>query len=425
MKSASDYRKGTKRYVIASLAEAGKSKRETYEMLVPAVTDQVRPMIFSANVNGSRIPKPMSEQFQELKNEIGRVYAILGKSVSADFEAEEVSDDEPAETVEETSTICDDCGIAENAYSNLTYDKSTGLTLCAACLARQNEEIEEVDDTPKAKGKNSVKAELAYFLRRIREIRAFCTERAERSEPIDELGVRPSQAAAKLILAGIPANALLAAMTFHWPRDARNDAGIADFDFIALSRKIAKEREIDMAGKHVLFPYVLTLCEERIPVMLVGPMGSGKSHIARQVAEFLEVPYGETALSAGATRGDLLGRLTANNENPFILSKFCEIYSGGGVFNFEEIDAALPEVLITLNNALSSNRMFNSANGEEYDRHADFIPFSTANTWGTGANRQYVARERLDAATIDRWRMGRVFVPLDETIEEEILFGRL
>jgi cobaltochelatase CobS len=55
------------------------------------------------------------------------------------------------------------------------------------------------------------------------------------------------------------------------------------------------------------------------------------------------------------------------------------------------------------------------------DRSENFVPVSTANTFGLGANREYTARERLDAATIDRWRMGRIFIPLDNSVEESIL----
>lgn len=387
--TAKDWRKGTKRYVIASLAEGDYTKRQTFDALKPHVESQTKPMVFSANVGGHRTPKPISEQLIELKNEIGRVYAILGRATSADFDSEEIPKDAPEETPEKPK------------------------------------EIPAEDGKPRAKHKATVRDEIAYFVRRVREIRALLKRRAEMSEAYDELGNRPAWAAARLIPAGIPADALLDVMTFHWDADVRADAGIKPFDFKRLSRQIAEEREIDMTGKHELFPYVLTLVEERVPVMLVGPMGAGKSYLAKQISEFLGLPYGETACSAGATRGDFYGRLTASQERPFILSKFAEIYSGGGVFNFEEIDAALPEILIALNNALAGDAFFNSSNGEQYEMHADFIAIATANTWGTGASRMYNARERLDSATLDRWRMGRVLVELDEKIENEIAFSRL
>ena len=72
--------------------------------------------------------------------------------------------------------------------------------------------------------------------------------------------------------------------------------------------------------------------------------------------------------------------------------------------------------------ALAGDKFFNSANGEEYDRSPDFIAGATANTWGTGATTEFTGRSKLDAATIDRWRMGRVFVDYDPVIARKILY---
>src|SRR5262245_21495138 len=223
-----------------------------------------------------------------------------------------------------------------------------------------------------------------------------------------------------MIPAGVPADFLLHVMTLAWGEGARLDAGIRNVDyseFVALSQSVIAQRGIgpiksSATGKFneppEMFGYVLLLAEERVPVYLHGGMGTGKSFLASQVADYLGVPYGETAMSAGATRGDLYGRLTASSDKPFIASSFTGIYSNGGVFNFEEIDAALPEVVIALNNALAGTSFHNSSNSEIYAQSRDFMPMATGNTLMTGADRLYIARERLDAATIDRWRMGRV-----------------
>lgn len=125
-------------------------------------------------------------------------------------------------------------------------------------------------------------------------------------------------------------------------------------------------------------------------------------------------------MTPGATRGDLLGRHTVSG---FIPSQFVEIYSGGGVFNFEEIDASDPSMLIVVNNALASDSLFNSANGEVYKKHPDFIALATANTFGLGSDSKYTGREKLDLATIDRFRMGRVVVTLDENLADHLMFG--
>lgn len=392
----SDFRRGTKQFMIAELAERGLTKREAFTELRPLVESQIRPMVFTANVAGHREPKPMSEQLIELKNAIGRIYSMLGRAKTSDFDSEEIEfeDETETETIEEE-------------------------------ISEEDGE-EEGTARPRAKGKVALQDSLREFLRRVREIRSFCEERARLSEAIDSISMRPAQAARKLIPAGIPVDALLDAMTMHWPKDVRRDAGIRDFNFVALSQKIMHERgitEIERADgskekPHKLFGYALILAENRQPIMLVGPAGTGKSHLAAQLADFLGLAYGETPMSPGATRGDLLGRHTIGG---FISSEFVELYGGGGVFNFEEIDASDASMLIVLNNALASNRLYNSASGEMVDKSENFVPMSTANTFGLGANREFTARERLDAATIDRWRMGRMFVTLDESVEEAIL----
>ena len=390
----------TKRYRIESLLIEGKSRTETFQELRPLVLSQVQPMIFTSNEPGGRVPKAMHEQLIELKNEINRVYAILGKqgqkldTSTPDIDTEPI-DDEP---------IIDEPEI-------------------------DDPEPEEIEDDPEeihpvAKGKKRIKDELERFLIRVREIREFCENRARLSESLDHISMRPAQAAAKLIPAGIPADALLFNMTMHWSEDSRRDAGISEFDFLTLSREIAAEDNLPstLNGKdlHVLFPYVLKLAECRQNVMLIGPAGTGKSRLVRQIAEYLSLPYSEAPLSPGAMRGDFLGRHTAGG---YIPAKFPELYSGGGVFNFEEIDSADPGMLILLNGALASDTLYNSMSGTEHAKSEDFIAFSTANTFGLGANRDYTARERLDAATIDRWRMARVFIPMDEAVEESILYG--
>jgi cobaltochelatase CobS len=99
---------------------------------------------------------------------------------------------------------------------------------------------------------------------------------------------------------------------------------------------------------------------------------------------------------------------------------FCDIYEGGGVFSFEEIDAADPNMTIVVNNALAGDHFFNPASGRAIYRSPDFVAIATANTYGMGANREYTGRERLDAAFLDRFRMGRVFVNVDLDLGESI-----
>ena len=53
-------------------------------------------------------------------------------------------------------------------------------------------------------------------------------------------------------------------------------------------------------------------------------------------------------------------------------------------------------------------------------RHPDFVCIAAANTWGRGADREYVGRNELDASTIDRFLMGTVPMDYDESLERQL-----
>lgn len=383
-------KRNTKRWFLYSFHAEGLTQQETFERIRPLVLSQSRPWIFSANVKGQgRVPKSVSEQLIDLNHEISRVWSLIereGNNVPAgEFKAPE------QETPESTP--------------------------------------EPEQEIPKPRKKTSVKEdEKHFFFHEWKRIREWIASQVSIHgvAPVDSLDtMRPVIEARRGIDAGISARALLYSMVAHWPKTSRENANVSEVDFT---------NECDPMGEeiHRMAGYVLKLATARIPVMLIGPAGTGKSHLAQQVASMIRteshpdgLPYGETPMTPGATRGDLLGRMTASPDKSdrFVLSRFVEIYSGGGVFNFEEIDASDPGMLIVVNNALASGRLFNSVNGEVYTRHPDFVPMATANTFGMGADAKYTGREKLDLATIDRFRMGRVILNLDEALAERMMFG--
>jgi hypothetical protein len=232
----------------------------------------------------------------------------------------------------------------------------------------------------------------------------------------DIVSYRPFAEGKKMLDAGIPVEACLHAFALTWEDAARKEANVPSYD-----PKRFKNGRRRKAGQSAVVNYCLALAEARVPIQLVGPAGSGKGTIAQQICDEMGLPLRRVSLTGGASLGFLLGFPTPNGyiESGFVKS-FDKRGSGGG-FLFDEMDAADPNMLLVVNEALANGFLDHPFTGEVIEKHPDFIPISAMNTWGTGGDADYTARERLDAATIDRWRMGRVFVDYDPKVEDAIL----
>lgn len=151
---------------------------------------------------------------------------------------------------------------------------------------------------------------------------------------------------------------------------------------------------------HPLLEDIANLSNKGLLPLLVGPAGSGKSTLAADVAKALGVPFGHICFSAGVSEVWLFGRHTPAG---FKEAEFSRMYREGGVFLADELDAADANVLLAVNTALSSDVLYNPMSGETIKKHEDFHFIGAANTYGKGASGTYVGRNRLDAATLDRF----------------------
>ena len=162
-------------------------------------------------------------------------------------------------------------------------------------------------------------------------------------------------------------------------------------------------RVLPNAHRHTVFADVLAALSVRENVYLVGPAGSGKTTIAAQAAESLELPFYSTGAVGMAYQ--LQGFINA--EGKYMETDLYRAYTGGGVFLFDEIDASSAQALLAFN-AIAANDLAAFPCGT-VKRHPDFVIIAAANTFGAGADAQYVGRSQLDAATLDRFS----FVPMD------------
>jgi cobaltochelatase CobS len=158
----------------------------------------------------------------------------------------------------------------------------------------------------------------------------------------------------------------------------------------------------------MLEPVLKAVCAGVTP-MLVGPAGSGKTTLARQVAETL----GRTFYMAARVTSEykLTGFIDAAGKA--VQTDFRRAYENGGVFLFDEIDASDADALTAFNAPLA-NDVADFPDGQ-VARHPDFVAIAAGNTFGRGASREYVGRQQLDAATLDRFTVFEV--DYDEALE--------
>lgn len=161
---------------------------------------------------------------------------------------------------------------------------------------------------------------------------------------------------------------------------------------------------------HASMKEVATWLVNKCNVYLYGPAGTGKSHLARQVAEALGLNfYPDNAL---LTKYDVTGMLNARGD--YITSNLRQAVEYGGVYFLDEADSSMPEALNALNSLLANG--YFAFPDKTVHAHPDFHCIFAGNTCGLGADAsKYTARFKMDEATRSRF----VFIPIgyDEEIE--------
>lgn len=165
---------------------------------------------------------------------------------------------------------------------------------------------------------------------------------------------------------------------------------------------------------HEKFETVLKFVANNEPVFLTGAAGSGKNVLCKQVAQALGLNFYFT--NAVTQEYKLTGFTDANgNYQP---TQFYKAFTQGGVFMLDEMDASIPEVLVILNAAIA-NRYFDFPAPIGYvEAHPDFRVIAAGNTIGMGADFEYVGRNQLDAASLDRFAV--IEIDYSPTIENAV-----
>ena len=182
-----------------------------------------------------------------------------------------------------------------------------------------------------------------------------------------------------------------------------------------LNISVNNERRGDLpATRHRLTEKLLRTVAAGLSAFIVGPAGSGKTTAAEQVAAALDLPFYMQGAASGAH--EYMGFVDARGE--YNSTPFRAAFETGGVFLADEIDGSDASALLALNAALANGICAFPGSTTPVKKNADFRFIAAANTFGNGANRQYVGRSQLDAATLDRF----VFIdwPYDTVLERQM-----
>lgn len=156
--------------------------------------------------------------------------------------------------------------------------------------------------------------------------------------------------------------------------------------------------------QHEKFETVLKFVANNEPVFLTGPAGSGKNVLCKQIADALGLKFYFT--NAVTQEYKLTGFTDAMGN--FQETQFYKAFTQGGVFMLDEMDASIPEVLVILNAAIA-NRYFDFPAPIGYvEAHPDFRVIAAGNTVGHGADFEYVGRNQLDGASLDRFAVVKI-----------------
>ena len=175
-------------------------------------------------------------------------------------------------------------------------------------------------------------------------------------------------------------------------------------------RRAEEEAKRKAAGTHhPKFSDIIAITDCGEAVYGYGPSGTGKTHIAQQMAEHYGLPF--TSNGCIYQPYELIGYMDANGN--YHETAFVHAVRHGGMHLFDEFDRSCPQAPVICNSLLA-NGFIDLPNGERVTMHRDFHLFACGNTIGTGADADYTAAQPLEVSTLDR------FTPVEILYDEQV-----
>ncbi len=252
----------------------------------------------------------------------------------------------------------------ERFHSYMAMD--TGQT------SQDEETAQEAIHTPRASGNSSAKPDAAKLANVLAEMLA----NSNQSAPIDAEQVR---AIVKQEMDGF----------------AKVQITIKD---------ASTQQTVQLEGlHHRQFPTLLKAIQTKVGghganIWIKGPAGSGKTKAAEEAAKALGLEFGFHGAMSMAH--ELVGFVDANGN--YHETIFVRLFREGGLCLLDELDSGENQALLALNAALANGQM-SLPNGKMQTRHPEFVCIGAGNTNGQGATAEYVGRNKLDAAFLNRF----------------------
>lgn len=149
-------------------------------------------------------------------------------------------------------------------------------------------------------------------------------------------------------------------------------------------------------------------------IMLVGPTGSGKTVLCDNIAEALKLKFYPMSVGLQTTKSDLLGYMNANGV--YVSTPVREAFENGGVLLLDEFDSTNANTVTILSSMLANGIC--SFPDKIVSKNDNFICMVACNTYGRGGSVEYIGRNRLDTATLDRF--VTMYIDYDEELEDKL-----
>lgn len=175
-----------------------------------------------------------------------------------------------------------------------------------------------------------------------------------------------------------------------------------------------EDKVSEEAPRHVVFKEFIDAVNAGENVLLVGPSGCGKTRMFHDAAKVMGRESGFTG--AVSSEHKLLGYTDAHGR--LVRTVYRDSYEHGKWFLWDELDASSAQAMLSFNSGLANG--YQDFPDAVVPRHKNFRAIASANTYGHGADRQYVGRNQMDAASLDRFYV----IPMDyDEALEKALYG--